>query len=160
MSKLATPVQYEDALDELNTVRPLSLADKCKLALVTPLLCVNPASESRPATGKLARCNDQGALLKGNKDFADNYLSNSDYLTDYDFTREFTYPQKVKGILCGFFYVTPACVMYWCDPTYTIFYQTIPANVWVWLPFVGDTIHFIAVGDSFEIVFEARGFYK
>lgn len=66
MSKLLTPVVYEDVLDELNIIRPLKLVDEVRHNLDIPVLDVIPVSKDRPAIGKLLRCDNNGALIKGN----------------------------------------------------------------------------------------------
>ncbi|GAI67122.1 unnamed protein product, partial [marine sediment metagenome] len=39
MPKLATPVQYEPALEGLNDIRPLQLAGESKVVIPYPELC-------------------------------------------------------------------------------------------------------------------------
>lgn len=64
MAKLRTPVQYESSLAVLNDVRPLILSDTVKQQIDIGVSCINPLCESRPAIGKLIRCDTNGSLLQ------------------------------------------------------------------------------------------------
>lgn len=108
---LRTPVQYESVLDELNTVRPLQLADEGKVALDTPVLNANPVSSSRPAIGKLLRCNQRGGILRSP---VDKYTS-AGYL-------EYTYIYPINIHRFTFSEVTPVVFVECIDPVNVISY--------------------------------------
>lgn len=100
MPKLATPVQYEPALEGLNDIRPLQLADKSKVVIPYPVLCKNPPSTGKPAVGMFARCSQQGALLKS-KNTRYRYLEIQARTYDfYDGRKTITFSQKVSLVLC------------------------------------------------------------
>ncbi|GAH56483.1 unnamed protein product, partial [marine sediment metagenome] len=86
--KLATPVQYEPALEGLNDIRPLQLADENKIVLSCPVLCKNPPSTGKPTVGMFARSSQQGALLTANNKVCTAY----EYI-EQDF--EYGLPNKV-----------------------------------------------------------------
>ncbi|GAI88583.1 unnamed protein product, partial [marine sediment metagenome] len=137
MPKLSTPVQYEPALEGLNDIRPLQLADESKVVVPYPVLCKNPPSKDRPAVGMFARCSQQGALLKSNNiattdiDRTTEDFSEAAPLVHYPFT------QKVSGVIAKYvnFYGTSG--LWWCNSNGTIKYTALSTAAYVFLPFVG-----------------------
>ena len=61
MGKLITPLHYEPAVDGLNAVRPLVLADEIKQELSLPILNQNPVDSINSARGKFLQSDNQGA---------------------------------------------------------------------------------------------------
>lgn len=86
MVKLITPVQYEQGLDGLNQVRPLTLVDESKAVIALPFGCINPPSKDRPAEGRLLRCDNQGAILSRKP----NHLIPTD-IAEYNYDAGFKY---------------------------------------------------------------------
>ena len=63
MGKLITPLHYESAIDGLNDVRPLALADEARQELSLPILNQAPVDKVSPASGKFLQSDNQGAGL-------------------------------------------------------------------------------------------------
>lgn len=119
MPKLATPVQYEPTLEGLNDIRPLQLADEGKIVIPMPALCQNPPTKDRPAIGRLARCSQQGALLKHRVNDLQTYEIFGGQFNFFDADQHFTYSQKVSSVVCymgGYHNIVDA---YWSSPSYT-----------------------------------------
>lgn len=137
MAKLATPIQYESALDRLNAVRPLQLADEAKIALNIPVLNVNPVDKDKPVVGKLLRCNQQGVLLRSN----DKAQENSEYKSFFSYCRlctfHFPFAQKVFGVIVTFVDPAEIFTVWWCSEAAVVKYKQITKDVWTFLPFVG-----------------------
>lgn len=102
MIKIASPVQYESSLDELNRVRPLNLSVQSKLSLDYPVLCKNPVGVGQPAISRLLGCNEQGALLRNKGNSFHNYqlvLATLTYELDWC---EIDFSQKVFAVILSF----------------------------------------------------------
>lgn len=138
MSKLVSPAQYESTLGVLNQVRPLRLAGKIKQTIDIPVLNLNPPSASRPAIGKLARCDKQGALLRANSDSygftaynAQSRIGYADYYATVELDR------RVLGVHI-YYRTRPAAgtKLYWCNDAGIDFKECI-YHQWAWLEFNG-----------------------
>lgn len=160
MPKLATPVEYEPTLEELNTVRPLQLADEGKIVIPYPVLCKNPPTKDRPAVGKLARCTQQGALLKvGNAPFT-LVESGSDTVTNVDWLFHYTFTQKVYGVVIRATYVPPALNFWWCTYVGSKLLPVGQSGFSLFLPFVGTVLSLRGEGFlTWSIDFIFMGFY-
>jgi len=159
MPKLATPIQYKPALEGLNEIRPLQLADESKIVLPCPVLCTNPPSKDRPAVGIFARCSQQGSLLKSEPGWADTIYEYNVAIVVGDEVH-ITFPMYVVGVIAKYTLTGPMGVD-WCNDAYTINYKGLATEYWTRLPFVGKDIHFIVDGmpDVTGALF-IKGFYK
>ncbi|GAI19748.1 unnamed protein product [marine sediment metagenome] len=158
MQKLATPVQYEPALEGLNDIRPLQLADKSKVVIPYPVLCKNPPSTGKPAVGMFARCSQQGALLKSNNRryrFLEYEYRNYDY---YRAKKTITFSQKVSLVLCTPFASVDAIIVRWMLPNFAARIQDISLVEPTVLNFKGTNLHTKA-WFSEELGYCAMGFY-
>lgn len=113
MVKVATPILYESALDELNRVRPLLLGDRSRLSVDLPVLSKNPVGTGRPIIGKLVRCDEQGALLNNKGNSFKNYELISLTLSSSNPTKSIEFSQRIFGssIQAGKLGVTPFCYL-------------------------------------------------
>jgi len=160
MPKLLTPVQYEPALDGLNEVRPLQLADEVKIALNIPVFNVNPVGKNKPVVGKLARCNQQGALLESNKVFD---LRNFEYQVKYTpfESGEFsvTFAQPIKGFLVYFYARSDESHnSVWVTPDGIVIKRFIYQQ-YMWFDFKGTILVHWFVGPPGSRATEFWGFY-
>jgi len=161
MPKLASPVQYESALDGLNTIRPLQLADVGKIVLPTPVLCKNPPNRDNPAVGLLARCTQQGALLKSNGLFANKIYADSFNINTEENNETYVFPSKVYGVLAKHSELEEETYCYWCSNDFQDIYISISTHEWLFLPFVGRRIcFFVDAEEDWETVVTLIGFYK
>lgn len=161
MPKLANPVHYEPSLEGLNVIRPLQLADVNKIVIPTPVLCTNPPSVTKPAVGILARCTQNGALIKSNNTLCDKIYEAEIYTGDESEFVTYTFPTKVQGVLAKISYVEEDVYDWWCSDYGLQKYVEIFYSVWSFLPFVGKKIHFLLeCAESFETTILLIGFYK
>lgn len=161
MPKLATPVQYEPSLEGLNDIRPLQLADEVKVVIPYPVLCSNPPSTGRPAMGKFVRCNQQGALLKHKPYEPLSYYFKDDTITSAIAGCSFIFPTKVYGISAYWKIDDGSPTCFWTNPRATKNIKELIDRAYIWLPFVGNTIWFVGVGEGdWEGYIEVYGFYK
>jgi len=144
MPKLLTPVQYEDTLGELNTVRPLVLADEVKVGLDIPVLNVSPANGRRFVHGKLLRCDNNGALIRGNSKKFDGYEIQSMYMDEATSAQTIEFTQQVYGVLWVVTSVLKCNYLRWTDPLYFKSYQELSLTGTSWLNFVGLSLSFIS----------------
>jgi len=159
MPKLATPIQYEPALDGLNAIRPMQLANVVKTDIVCPVMCKNPATVDKPAVGMLARCSQQGALLKSKPFWADTIYEYNVAIVVGDEVH-ITFPMYVLGVIAKYTLTGPMGVD-WCNDAYTINYRGLATEYWTRLPFVGKDIHFIVDGmPDVTGALLIKGFYK
>lgn len=115
MPKLLTPTQYESALDGLNDVRPLSLTDEVKNALELPVLNVNPVDKDKSVVGKLARCNEQGALLKDSGIWANDFQDFMFLIFPHDESiKTASFAQVVKAVILEITGLIMANELWWC----------------------------------------------
>jgi len=142
MVKIASPIQYESSLDELNRVRPLRLGVQSKLSLDYPVLCKNPVGISRPVIGQLARCNEQGALLKNTGNSFRNYELLTATLTYSLDWHKFTFSQKVFAVTLMFTASGTWRDLYLTGDTYLIIIKTFTAVGTYFIPFTGLYIWF------------------
>lgn len=161
MPKLATPVQYEPSLEGLNAIRPLQLAEESKVIIPHSVLCKNPPSADRPAVGMLARCSEQGALLKYKNTWANNVSYKVMYLIEALPIGSSTFFRRVYGVVARFDLRAGVGSVWWCDSIGRYTYTQLATDYWKFLPFVGKTISFL--GDGFlgwdcKVYF--YGFYK
>lgn len=160
MIKVATPILYESALDELNRVRPLLLGDRGRLSLDYPVLCKNPVGTGRPCIGKLARCDEQGALLKNTGNSFKNYEVKEIALDLINFYTCVTFTQKVSCVSVRVIGMFDASELLWIDSTYTKILKTMTVIGNYFLPFKGKTIYFYGNGgDDMDLYFAVYGFY-
>jgi len=161
MPKLASPVQYESALDRLNTIRPLQLADVNKIVVPCPVLCKNPPNRDNPAVGMFARCTQQGALLKSGNIIADKTYTLQKWLTFEVPCKEFVFPMKVSAVIALFYSESVEATGYWCSSNCVDNYIQLTYDVYTFLPFVGTNIHFRSTEHGEEETYiKAMGFYK
>ena len=161
MPKLATPVQYEPTLEGLNEIRPLQLADESKIVVSYPALCQNPPTKDRPAVGKLARCSEQGALLKSLPVWCDKYETLFWTITNEMPAHFFTFAQKVYGVIVLWQIIegTPVCDWVSLIPMKEL--QRITPDIHTFLPFVGVKVRFRGKNiDVWEGDIRVYGFYK
>lgn len=161
MPKLATPIQYEPALEGLNDIRPLQLADESKIVIAHPVFCKNPPSAGKPAVGMFARCSQQGALLKSNNTWSDKIESHYLRIDDAYPIYFYTFAQKVYGIIAFWERTAGVAKGYWCDPSGTQKYIELSTITYTFLPFVGTIIWFLGesiLGWDAKVWF--TGFYK
>ncbi len=161
MPKLATPVQYEPALEGLNDIRPLQLADESKVVIPYPVLCKNPPSKGRPAVGMFARCSQQGALLKNvsYKAVLPEYKYRN--VTVYDMHTHFTFSSKVSYVIAIWKWLGGSPVLYWSDPTYLYNLKTLSNLKYTFLPFIGTDIYFGGRGlGEWNVDLFVYSFYK
>lgn len=111
--KLTTPVQYEQVLDELNILRPLSLVDTVRRVVSLPIVNAKPVSSSAIARGKVLRCNNGAILTKNNRyglnDEVLNYKQEDIGTTVYPVT----FSQVVKWITCRIFSIGEGGTVQW-----------------------------------------------
>ena len=160
MLKLATPVQYEYLLDTLNILRPLNLLGECKMDIAYPVLNMNPVGKTEPAMGKLARCDEQGALLTNERFGYENYemIEKSFYFTSWP--RHITFAQTVYKVLAHTIHVVGEQDLSWRDPTLMIEILVIPRYEDIVIPFVGETMQFYGCWSGTDIqVVNFYGFY-
>ena len=161
MPKLATPVQYEPTLEGLNDIRPLQLADESKIVVPYPALCQNPPTKDRPAVGKLARCSEQGALLKSLPKWADKIYADAFALSDGVSIIEYIFSIKVFGIIAMLRIDIGSPEGYWCSYDGEYSYIRLIENTYIFLPFVGTNIWFVGLGTPpFQLAIFIKGFYK
>lgn len=161
MPKLATPVQYEPALEGLNTIRPLQLADEVKVIIPYPVLCKNPPSENKPAVGMFARCSQQSALLKHRiKEFCGyEYIRTQFFLPAYTYC--FVFSQKVSFVLFMVLAYSELDKIYWTDNTYTLYLQEISLVAPTFIKLVGTRLYVrvIDISDGYFLDCRCYGFY-
>lgn len=161
MPKLATPVQYEPALEGLNDIRPLQLAEESKVVIPYPVLCQNPPSKDKPAVGKLARCSQQGALLKSEPVWADNYSEIRLDISEAVPNIHYAFPVRVQGVLASYLIFVGGGGINWCDKDFVIDYRSLVIISYRFLPFVGTDIYFMSDGyGGYELGLHLLGFYK
>lgn len=148
MPKLATPVQYEPSLEGLNDIRPLQLADEGKIVVPCPALCQNPPTKDRPAIGRLARCTQQGALVKYNSRLYTAYETGFKPISFYGSLVSHTFAKRVKGVIAKAIIGTHTYTAVWSESTGTLSFADILFDVNVWLPFTGQTIWFKGTGED------------
>lgn len=158
MRRLLTPVQYEPLLEGLNAIRPLQLADEGKIVIPYPILCHNPPTEGRPASGKLARCTSTGSLVTHKS----NDLNHYEYIERaFSFAAQdqlITFAQKVSVVWCvRVVYVTITGV-WWSDPTYTKLIQNIGASLRTQIWFKGTDLYVHSIF-TFPFSILTMGFY-
>ena len=141
MLKLATPIQYEDSLDELNTIRPLSLTDEGKIELVIPILNVNPVSSGRPVIGKLLRCNQVGSLVGNSSIGYSNVQELSHIFSTPPRTWLCQFSQVVSVVVLRGTILVGSPVTWWSDSTYTAQYASVVGNTFIIIRFVGDKLY-------------------
>lgn len=144
MPKLATPVLYEDALQQLNEIRPLKLADEVKQGFSLPVLCTNTPNAGKPAIGRLAQSNNRGSLIAEN---SGRKFDNAEFI-------DFSIPAGLRFKVCNFsqrvlgvhlFWVSrsqDSNAVFWCAADSTKIKQLV-YQTWMWLPFIGTRIYFI-----------------
>ena len=160
MLKVGTPILYESALDELNRVRPLQLSDRIKLALDYPVLCSNPVGVGSPAIGKLARCDEQGALLKRSLNSSTNYEKIDAILSPANRRGCFVFSQKVNYVELQITQLLGGRYLYWCNSNYSVAYNYYNANGLYFIPFKGQVMYFLynyIAGAN--CIFSLYGFY-
>lgn len=161
MPKLITPVQYEPSLEGLNVLRPLSVPDEGKTLISYPVLCQNLPSEGRPGVGKLARCTQQGALLKSNKVFADKIYERNVPLTHSSPHRMITFPSVVYGVLVKRNPSSKPVKIYWRDNNYYNPFLLLSLD-YQYVSFMGNKMYFTT--NAYDSAGESRvfvvGFYK
>lgn len=150
MPKLITPVQFEPSLDGLNIVRPLIMPDEGKTVISYPVLCKNLPSEGKPGVGKLARCTQDGALLRDNLEFASNRYYGALSLSGLSPCRTFTFPMRVKAVSVLPVTEEPAATFYWCSSDCSNNYKQLSDTVYTFLSFVGTVMQFKMVGGTEE----------
>lgn len=141
MRKLLTPVQYEPSLEELNSVRPLQLADDAKIVIPYPVLCLNPVTKDRPPIGKLARCDRAGALLASQPVECTAYEYITEDFADGDSDKLIQFSQQVSFVQTLVTVVGFWGDGYWTDPTYTAEIKNIFGTTTFYLPFVGTDLY-------------------
>ena len=140
MSKLLTPVQYEDTLDELNMIRPLELADVVKHLIDIPILNSNSVNNNL-ALGKLLRCDNAGAsLIKNANGF--KYVEAIAFYVDYlGKPRDITFAQPVEGALYKYVSDNECYNVMWVIPALgNPIIKTWLATDTTWLEFNGTKI--------------------
>ncbi|MBA7474041.1 hypothetical protein ES707_09388 [subsurface metagenome] len=161
MPKLATPVQYESALEGLNDIRPLQLAEESKIVIPYPVLCKNPPSKGRPAVGKLARCSEQGALLKSNILLLDKLYTFFVHIHEYNTLISVMFPNRVYGVAARYNQIEKASTTYWSSDTGVAHIDRLVADKYIFLPFIGKIIYFKGYGSVGWIAsIDIRGLYK
>lgn len=158
---LVTPVQYESAFDGLNEVRPLELADEVKVALDIPVLNANPVSSSRPAIGKLLRCNQRGGILQtpSNKYTYTGYLEYA-YIAGVILHR-FTFSEVTPFVICEDIYFSEPFGIRWTDSTGAIVLDSWPNGIKRILPFYGKHLWISKVGPNYvELTMRVHYFTK
>lgn len=161
MPKLATPVQYEPALEGLNDIRPLQLADEVKIVLPYPVLCKNPPSTGRPAIGKFVRCTQQGAGVIHRINSLTSYELLSQYFDQDNPEHCISFSQKVRCVFVKFGLGSNTRGGYWTDPTYLIEIKAIGYRTNTFLEFVGTNLYVRAISQNgdFFITWHFYGFY-
>lgn len=160
MPRLATPVIYEPALEQLNEVRPLVLADEVKRLVSLPVLCVNPVSQGLSAVGKLVSCDKQGSLLKSSKIWADGIETQLITWPAAVMFQDIVFSQKVKGVSVYWYWEYEQPTVNWMSAGHIDSYGVIYPDVYMFLSFNGKEISFMQRGlEVYSIEFEIRGFY-
>ncbi len=160
MPKLATPIQYEDSLDELNQLRPMSLTDEGKIELAIPTLNVNPVDSGRPVIGKLLRCNQVGSLV-GNSSIG--YSNVEQFIHMFIMPprhKLFEFSQKVFAVVIQGTEITGSADAIWTDSTYTATYATAIADASIVIPFVGDKLYIradVIITGAYRV--DVKGYY-
>lgn len=141
MPKLATPVQYEPALEGLNDIRPLQLADEGKVVIPYPVLCKNPPSTGKPAVGMFARCSQQGALLKS---VSNVYSAYEKIRLNFDvdnLEQVVEFSQRIGFVLCVPIVHHRGSDLWWSEATYTAKFKKISQTAPTFLKFVGSDLY-------------------
>lgn len=148
MVKVATPILYESALDELNRVRPLYLGDRSRLSIDLPVLSKNPVGTGRPIIGKFARCDEQGALLKNVGNSFHNYTYDLEYLNSGNPTLTLIYSQKALGVVFRLIKTGVAYVFFFMDSTFTKALWTTGSSGSYYMPFKGYRMYLRGTGSG------------
>jgi len=147
MIKLITPVQYQEPLGELNSVRPLLLADEIKHVIDYPVLSRQPATSGSPIEGRLLRCTEQACpvIVPDNTEKQyDQYAKTFEVGAEtwaIDFGRKVDYVQVRSSLYQRIDWLGQT------TPDYTQKIFEIPENSMTFLPFKGQVIHFWANTD-------------
>lgn len=158
MQRLATPTQYEPALEGLNDIRPLQLVEDSKIVVAYPVLCKNPPTIDKPAVGKLARCTQQGTLVRHKV----NGLTAYEYI-EQEFpvnggNQQIAFSQKVSYISVVEVDVGFRDDSWFMDSTYTHQLARIVGVNQLQFPFVG-TVFYVTVRWSLPFGSIHLGFY-
>lgn len=160
MLKLITPIQYESALDGLNQVRPLSLADRGKITLDIPICNSNPVNAGRPALGKLLRCNQRGAILTNGRLGYDDYYYSTGSLSHATLTVKITFPTAVKGFIAKYAEALGTGYIARMDSTYTIQVGKLSLNDYSYFNIRGRYVYLKGFGSiPFVFPYYVYGFY-
>lgn len=140
---LATPVQYEPALEQLNEARPLILPDEVKQEISIAVGCVNLPTVGRPAVGKMLRCDSQGALtVKNGTEVFSKYIAYGDCDEENDIFESFTFLSIPKGVLTYVRELTyPAEKLYWCNSDEVLLLD-LGSEVYKWMPYRGGKFYY------------------
>ena len=160
MSKLLTPVHYENAIAGLNEVRPLGLSKEVEISLDYPVLNLNPADLLRPAIGKLLRSSQAGCALADSLANSKNVEGIAVTLRTGDVHEHITFSQQVHFVITYTTSWIGFSTIYWTDPGYTREYKAIDKFSVTNLSFVGKDMYF-KCGDvpTMFHTFSVYGFY-
>jgi len=160
MVKVATPILYESSLGELNRVRPLQLSEKSRFSLDLPVLCKNPVGTDRPIIGKLARCDERGALLRNTGNSFKNYqIENLNLYYWYDHA-QITFSQKIFGVLIKFTKSAQATSITLKDSLYNEVVWIAEVAGCYFIPFAGRNMYFQGFGaGQWSMMLSIYGFF-
>jgi hypothetical protein len=160
MPKLTTPIIFESALDILNRVHPLQLTDEGRICLDYPLLCKNPVGIGNPCIGKLARCDEQGSVLKHIVAGFTNYELHILDMLECANPAEVIFSQKVFVVICLVACSETDWHLYITDNTYTNVIKDITVLGVYPISFGGYKMYFKGgTGGEYDMVVWVSGFY-
>lgn len=160
MQKLLTPTQYESALDRLNDIRPLQLAERIRPAISIPVLNSLPVESKKSISGVLAKGTQHGSLLNSMPVWADNTIETTLDITEAVPNVHYQFPIRVKGVLVTFMELAGGGGIDWSDKDFTAIIMDLCHTLFKFLPFVGTDIYFKSSGyGGYEFEIILIGFY-
>lgn len=139
--KMITPVRFEDRLSGLQSLSPPILADEVEGSLDIPIFDANPSSMGRPASGKLARCNNQGGLLTHGEKGFENAFSLTTSLSVIDTTKSVDFHVNIKRLILKADVTIGSGVISMTDSTYSYPWIDLDDNVWYEFPWSTSVFH-------------------
>lgn len=142
MGKLITPLHFEPAIDGLNIVKPINLADEIKQELSLPVANRNPASINRPVDGKLLQSDNQGAGLFRNSGGYDNVESITQDFTHTMYYGSVTFSQIIKHLTVRYTFNQPTFQLRLTDSDHMWAWYTVVEGETNDIPFRGEKVWF------------------